>query len=138
MKRITEFRVRHYLWVAAFCISCPLIAAHAEETSDQQSEDAKPREEIIVSVDRHGRLVDINALRLEEAQLEIIRTFEIHQIKVEEEEWRLQLRSITKRSNSRITWGYDAQSEAARVPHVQANYLPIDHVRPATVVNFRF
>lgn len=138
MKRITESRVRHYLWVAVVCISCPFITPHAEETSEQPTDDEKPREEIIVSVDRLGRPVDINALRLEEARLEIIRTFEIHQIKVEEEAWRLKLRSITKRNNSRFTWGYDAQSDAARIPTAQANFLPINRVRPATVVAFRF
>lgn len=138
MKRITGSRVRHYLWVAAVCISCPFVTAHAEETPAQPLDDAKPQEEIIVSVDRLGRPVDINALRLEELRLETIRTFEIHQIKVGEEDWRLRLRSIMKRNNSRITWGYDAQSEAARVPNVQASYLPMDRVRPATVIAFRF
>ena len=138
MNRTTEYPVRHFLWAAAVCTSCPLFTAHAQETSEQQSDDAKPLEEIIVTVNRYGKPLDINAIRLDEARLEVIRTFEFHQTKEEEEVWRLKLRSATKRNTSRIAWGYDAQAEAARLPMSLANYLPIDRVRPATVVSFRF
>lgn len=138
MKRTTGSRVRHFLWAAAVCIPGPLITAHAQESSEQQPVDEQPIEEIIVSVDRQGKPVDVNAVRLEEVWLEIAREFEILHTKEEEEEFRLKLRSSMQRKTSRIAWGYDAQAEAARIPVLQSLLLPIDRVRPATVVSFRF
>lgn len=138
MNCAARYRARRFLWAATVATVCPVSAAHAQEAPEQRSNVPEAVEEIIVSVDRQGRPVDFNALRLEEARLETIRTFEVHQIKVQEEQWRLKLRSIAQRKNSRITWGYDAQTEAARVAISQAIYLPINRVRPATVVSFRF
>lgn len=89
-------------------------------------------------VNRAGKPVDSDALRLEEIRLKFIREFELEQTVLDEELWRLKLRSALKRSTSRIAWGYDAQQEAARVRNLQANYLPIDRVRPATVISIRF
>jgi len=89
-------------------------------------------------VNRAGKPVDIDALRLEEIRLKIIREFELEQTKQEEELWRLKLRSAMKRSTSRIAWGYDAQAEAAGLRYSHANYLPIDRVRPTTLVSIRF
>jgi hypothetical protein len=70
--------------------------------------------------------------------LKIIQKFELDITKQEEELWRLKLRSAIKRNTSRIAWGYDAQWEAARFRYTQANYLPIDRVRPAAVISIRF
>lgn len=92
----------------------------------------------MVIVDRDGNPVDIDALRFEESVLKIIREFALEQHKQEEESWRLKLRSAMKRHSSRIAWGYDAQTEAARFRYSEANYLPIDRVTPATVVSIRF
>lgn len=138
MKRTFGYRVRQFLWAAAICTISPLFTAHAQEASEQQPDDANPIEEIIVSVDRYGKPVDIDALRLEEARLEIIRTFDFHQYKEEQEEFRLKLRSATSIKYSRFAWGYDAQTEAAQLPNVLADYLPMDRVKPATIVSFRF
>lgn len=95
-------------------------------------------DEIVVVVDRHGKPIDIHALRLEEDVLKIIQEFELEITKQEEELWRLKLRSAIKRNTSRIAWGYDAQRDAASVRYSQASYLPIDRVRPATVISIRF
>lgn len=129
-----------YLWVGAVAVGacCQLLTAHAQESAKQVPANAETIEEIIVVVNRAGKPVDSDALRLEEIRLKIIREFELEQTVLDEELWRLKLRSALKRSTSRIAWGYDAQQEAARVRNLQANYLPIDRVRPATVISIRF
>jgi len=140
MKRAVGNQVRRFLWVGTVVIGacCPLLTAHAQEAAEQVPANVEPIEEIIVVVNRAGKPVDIDALRLEEIRLKIIREFELEQTKQEEELWRQKLRSAMKRSTSRIAWGYDAQWEAARVRYSQANYLPIDRARPATVISIRF
>ena len=92
----------------------------------------------MVIVDRDGKRVDVDALRLQEARLKVIREFRIEQHKQEEEVWRQKLRYALQRRSSRIAWGYDAQTEAARFQYSQANYLPLDRVRPATMISIRF
>jgi hypothetical protein len=141
MQRAVESQVRRFpfLWASVVVgVCCPLLTAHAQETSEQVSDDVAPIEEIVVVVDRDGKRVDIDALRLEEAVLKIIQEFELEITKQEEELWRLKLRSAIKRNTSRIAWGYDAQNDAASVRYSRASYLPIDRVRPATVISIRF
>ena len=138
MKRAVGSQVRRFLWAVAVGACCPLLTAHAQETSEQIADDAESIEEIIVVVDRDGKPVDIHALRLEEIRLKIIREFELEVVHQEEELWRQKLRSALQRRTSRIAWGYDAQWEAANVLHTPASYLPIDRVRPATVISVRF
>ena len=131
----TGSRVRPLLWAV---IACPLTTAHAQESPQDEAYDERPLDEIIVSVDREGKRVDINARRLEEIRVTVMREFDFQQFKDEEEEFRLRLRSSSLRNTSRLAWGYDAQAEAARIPTLQSHLLPIDRVRPATVVSFRF
>jgi hypothetical protein len=116
----------------------PLVTAHAQDTPGNSADDAQTIDEIVVTVDRGGKPVDPNVLRLREARLKVLREFQFEQYKQDEEMWRLRLRSVLKRSTSRIAWGYDAQTEAARFRYTQADYLPIDRVRPATIVSIRF
>lgn len=117
---------------------CPLATAHAQDDSDVSVQDAETIDEIVVTVDRAGKPVDVDAIRLREAMLKVVREFEFEQYKQEEESWRLKLRSSMNHKSSRLVWGYDAQTEAARFRYNQANYLPIDRVGPATLVSFRF
>lgn len=140
MKQAAGSRVRRFLWAGAAAVGacCPLLSAHAQETAEQHADDAESIEEIVVVVDRAGTLIDIDALRLEEIRLKIIREFQLEQSQQEEELWRLKLRSAMKRSTSRIAWGYDAQAEAAGLRYSHASHLPIDRVSPATLVSIRF
>jgi hypothetical protein len=126
---------RALLILRALAVSacCPLMAAQAQDMSDTKTID-----EIVVTVDRGGKPVDIDAVRLREAMLKVIREFEFEQYKQQEESWRLRLRSAMNHKTSRFAWGYDAQTEAARFRYTQADYLPIDRVTPATLVSFRF
>ena len=131
-------RVLPLLRAVALGACCPLAAAHAQDDSDVGVRDAETIDEIVVSVDRAGKPVDVDAIRLREAMLKVVREFEFEQYKQEEESWRLRLRSSMNHKTSRLVWGYDAQTEAARFRYNQANYLPIDRVGPATLISFRF
>ena len=136
----TAFRsqLRRIVWAVTACGL--FLTAHAQEIAETESETASSRsmDEIVVVVDRDGRTVNVNLRRLEEARLKVIREFRIEQHKQEEELWRMRLRSTLQRNTSRIAWGYDAQTEAARFRYSQASYLPLDRVRPATVISVRF
>ena len=136
MKTAPRSQATRILWALIAC--GPLVTAHAQETTETDTESTDAMDEIVVVVDRDGRTVNVNLRRLEEARLRVIREFGIEQHKQEEEEWRMRLRSTMQRETSRIAWGYDAQDEAARFRYSQANYLPLDRVRPATIVSIRF
>ena len=131
-------RVSHFIWGLVLGVYAPLLVAHTQESDQQSAANADSFEEIVVIVDRNGKRVDIDTLRLQEARLKVIREFQIEQHKQEEEVWRQKLRYALQRRSSRIAWGYDAQTEAARFQYSQANYLPLDRVRPATMISIRF
>lgn len=138
MQPAVRTQVRQFLRAAAAIACCLLQTAYAQEPPERDADSAESMDEIVVVVDRDGKPVDIDALRLEEAMLEVIQEFELEQHKQEEELWRQRLRSVMQQKTSRIAWGYDAQSEAAEFRYAQANYLPIDRVTPATLVSIRF
>ena len=138
MKRAATAQVRHFLLAAVVGIASPLVSAQAQESAEAESDNDRSIDEIVVVVDRNGNRVNVNMRRLEEARLKVIREFRIDQHTEEEELWRMRLRSTLQRKTSRIAWGYDAQAEAARFRYSQANYLPIDRVKPATVFSVRF
>ena len=131
-------RARLFLRAVLFGAFLPLLTVQAQEVPDTSTADSRTIDEIVVTVDRAGKRVDTNTLRLQEARLQVLRDFQFEQYKQDEELWRLRLRSVLKRKSSRIAWGYDAQTEATRFRFSQADYLPIDRVRPATVVSIRF
>ena len=131
-------RTRQLLRAVAIGACSALVPAYSQEAPAPGTENAQTIDEIVVTVDRGGKRVDPEALRLQEARLKVLREFEFEQYKQEEELWRMRLRSVLKRRTSRIAWGYDAQTEAARFRYTQAAYLPIDRVRPATIVSIRF
>ena len=138
MKSVSRSQLRRIIWAVAAC--GPLLTVHAQETTgtENDTELSSSMDEIVVVVDRDGKTINVNLRRLEEARLKVIRDFRVEQHKQEEELWRMRLRSTLQRKTSRIAFGYDAQSEAARFRYSRANYLPIDRVRPATIVSVRF
>jgi hypothetical protein len=141
MKRAVASQVRQFLRAGTLAIiACgPLLNAHAqEEKAAQVTADAKSIDEIVIVVNRAGRPVDIDARRLEEILQNILREFELEQVDQEKEFWRQKFRASLKHSSSRVAFGYDARWEAARVPYMQANILPIDRVKPATIISVRF
>lgn len=112
----------------------PVLAQDDEETTGEEED---VMEEIIVTVDRSGDPVDVNALYLEQLRDQVIKDFDMAQAESEKELWRQGLQSSVSAPGSRIAWGYDAQSEAA-MRRSTINDLPMDRVQPATVISIRF
>lgn len=94
-------------------------------------------EEIVVVVNKAGDPVDVDALYLDQLRTRVIKDFETLQAEQEEEVWRQGLQTSFKPPESRISWGYDAKEEAA-MRRSSINDLPIDRVRPATVISVNF
>jgi len=123
--------------IALMCLStwAPL---RAQDEVGTDTDDDEPIEEIVVTVNRSGDRVDVDALYLEQLRTRIIKEFNYAQAEQEEELWRQSLRTPVQAPDSRIAWGYDAQSEAAMRRTSQINDLPIDRVKPATIFSIRF
>ena len=122
------------LLIAGVCVASPAVLWGQEE-DDADEEEAM--EEIVVVVDRDGDPVDVNALYLEQLRTRVIKDFEMAQLESGREDWRMSLQTSVSVPDSRISWGYDARSEAAMRRSI-ATDLPMDGVRPATVISIRF
>ena len=112
----------------------PVLAQDDEELDPEEVEAVM--EEIVVTVDRSGDPVDVDALYLEQLRSQVIKDFDLAQEEQEKELWSQGLQTSVSAPGSRIAWGYDAQSEAA-VRRSSMNDLPIDRVQPATVISVR-
>ena len=121
--------------VFAALMIAPVLAQDEEETTAGEEEEVM--EEIVVTVDRSGDPIDVDALYLERLREQVIRDFDLAQAEQEEELWRQGLQTSVSAPGSRIAWGYDAQSEAA-MRRSSINDLPVDRVQPATVISIRF
>ena len=135
MKRIHHIPVIAVTVAAALLVAGPALAQEEEETETAEQEEVM--EEIVVVVDRSGDPVDVDALRLEQLREQVIKDFNIAQQEQEQEAWRQGLQTSVSNPDSRIAWGYDAQSEAA-MRRSSINDLPMDRVQPATVISVRF
>lgn len=109
----------------------------AQDEEDSAADEEEVMEEIVVTVDRSGDPVDVDALYLEQLRDQVIKDFDMAQAEQEKELWRQGLQTSVSEPGSRIAWGYDAQSEAA-MRRSTINDLPIDRVQPATVISIRF
>lgn len=121
---------------AAF-VALSMVPVLAQDEDEGAAEDEEIMEEIIVTVDRSGDPVDVDALYLEQLRDQVIKDFDMAQAESEQELWRQGLQTSVSAPGSRIAWGYDAQSEAA-MRRSTINDLPIDRVQPATVISVRF
>ena len=131
---MTEAR-RFGLILALLALGVPVPAQ--EEASDDDAEE-EVIEEIVVTVDKDGDPVDVDALYLDQLRDQVIRDFEFARAEQEEEEWRQSLPTSVQAPGSRIRWGYDPRSEAAMRRESSINDLPIDQTRPATVFSVGF
>ena len=132
----TLWQLRRVFYVFSALALPPV--SFAQEPTPPPAAEQEAIDEIVVTVDSAGKSINIDALRIEEAASKVIRDFEVEQTKQEEELWRLGLRSAIERNTSSVSWGYNAQREAAKLKFSYANYLPIDRVQPATIVSVRF
>jgi hypothetical protein len=133
MKRARQLGVS-LAWLALWA---PL---HAQDTDTGQDDDGEDDviEEIIVTVNKDGDPVDVDALYLEQMRDQVIRDFDYAKAEQEEEEWRQSLPTSVQAPGSRIRWGYDPRSEAAMRRQSNINDLYIDQNRPATIFSVGF
>lgn len=124
------------LLALAACLSLGT-SSRAQEENEQDADEADTIEEIVVTVNRSGDPVDVDALYLEQLRDQVIKQFESLQAEQEKEVWRQSLRTSVREPDSRISWGYDARSEAA-MRRSTINDLPMDQVKPATVISINF
>ena len=121
----------------AAVVALAIAPVFAQDDDDAAADEEEVIEEIVVTVDRSGDPVDVDALYLEQLRDQVIKDFDMAQAEQEKELWRQGLQTSVSAPGSRIAWGYDAQSEAA-VRRSRMNDLPIDRVQPAPVISIRF
>ena len=108
-----------------------------QEDVAADNDDQEVMEEIVVVVNKSGDPVDVDALYLDQLRTRVIKDFETLQAEQEEEVWRQGLQTSFKPPESRISWGYDAKEEAA-MRRSSINDLPMDRVKPATLISVSF
>jgi hypothetical protein len=125
---------------ALLAVAWPLLwmPARAQDEDQAGGEEDDVIEEIVVTVNKDGDPVDVDALYLEQLRDQIIRDFEFAQAEQAQEQWRQSLPTSAQAPDSRIRWGYDARSEAAMRRQSSINDLPIDQNRPATIFSIGF
>jgi hypothetical protein len=136
MKRIRKFGTL----TATFAVLASLLiwtTVKGQEDVATDNDDEEVMEEIVVVVNKAGDPVDVDALYLDQLRTRVIKDFETLQAEQEEEVWRQGLQTSFKPPESRISWGYDAKEEAA-MRRSSINDLPIDRVKPATIISVSF
>lgn len=114
------------------------VPAQGQDEEPADSDEDEVIEEIVVTVNKDGDPVDVDALYLEQLRDQIIRDYEFAQAEQAEEEWRQSLPTSVQAPGSRISWGYDPRSEAAMRRQSSINDLPFDNNRPATIFSVGF
>ena len=115
-----------------------LCAPLQAQDDDAEGADDEVIEEIVVTVNKDGDPVDVDALYLEQMRDQVIRDFDFAKAEQEEEEWRQSLPTSVQAPGSRISWGYDPRSEAAMRRQSSINDLHFDQNRPATIFSVGF
>jgi hypothetical protein len=122
---------------AAACLSLWL-PAWAQDEDPADSEEDEVIEEIVVTVNKDGDPVDVDALYLEQLRNQIISDYQFAQAEQQQEQWRQSLPTSVQAPGSRISWGYDPRSEAAMRRESSITDLPFDRNRPATIISVGF
>jgi hypothetical protein len=126
---------RFGLILALLALGAP---AYAQEADSGDDADEEVIDEIVVTVDKDGDPVDVDALYLDQLRDQVIRDFEFARAEQEQEEWRQSLPTSVQAPGSRIRWGYDPRSEAAMRRDSSINDLHFDQTRPATIFSVGF
>ncbi len=131
MKSILSLRLS---WVAALLVAG---ASFAQEDADDTAGEPDSMEEIVVYGNKDGDPIDLDAHY--EAQLRKRITSEYLRLQAleEEEKWRETLPEAVE-GPARIRWGYDAQAESRMRRDTALTDLPMDNVKPATVISVSF
>jgi hypothetical protein len=124
--------------LACLALCAPLHAQDSDTEVTEEAADDEVMEEIVVTVNKDGDPVDVDALYLEQLRDQVIRDYNFAQAEQEEEEWRQSLPTSVQAPGSRIRWGYDPRSEAAMRRQSSINDLHFDRTRPATIFSVGF
>ncbi len=108
-----------------------------EQVDEQPADDGQAIDEIVVIGNKDGDPIDLEAHY--EAQLRERITAEYMRLQAleEEEQWRETLPEAVE-GPGRIKWGYDAQAESRMRRDTALTDLPMDNVKPATVISISF
>ena len=112
-------------------------AAQAQQDAEADTEEQVPMEEILVIGNKDGDPVDLEASYEEQLRARIVADYLRQQALEDEERWRQSLPTAVEGAG-RIRWGYDAQAESRVRREMALTDLPIDTVRPATVISISF
>ena len=127
-------RVLHLAGVAAFLVT-PMAIAQEEPEDTQTTPDSM--EEIVVIGNKDGDPIDLEAHYESQLRERIVNEYLRLQALEDEEQWRETLPEAIE-GPGRIKWGYDAQAEARMRRDMSLTDLPIDDVKPATVISISF
>lgn len=114
------------------------MSARAQEEGATEAASQQTMEEIVVVGNKGGDPVEIDAQYQERLRARIIDEYMRLQSAQEEEQWRKSLPTAIKEPSSRISWGYDAQAESRMRREMELTDLPMDTLKPATVISVSF
>lgn len=114
------------------------MTAGAQEEVATDAESQQTMEEIVVVANKDGDPIEIDAQYQERLRARIIDEYLRLQSEQEEEQWRKSLPTAIREPSSRISWGYDAQAESRMRRELELTDLPMDTVKPATVISVSF
>ena len=120
--------------VAAFLVTSVAIAQEAPEDTPETPDSM---EEIVVIGNKDGDPIDLEAHYESQLRERIVNEYLRLQALEDEEKWRETLPEAVE-GPGRIKWGYDAQAEARMRRDMSLTDLPMDNVKPATVISISF
>lgn len=120
--------------VAALFLTSAVIA---QEDTEEPASDPDSMEEIVVYGNKDGDPIDVDAHYENQLRDRIVQEYLRLQALEDEEEWRSSLPEPVE-GPGRIKWGYDAQAEARMRRDMSLTDLPMDDVKPATVISVSF
>lgn len=122
------------LLIAALLLASPVGAQQGAEETDDES---RPIDEIVVIGNKTGDPIDLDAHYEAQLRRRITEEYMRLQTLEEEEQWRTTLPEAVE-GPARIKWGYDAQAESRMRRDMALTDLPMDNVKPATVISVSF
>lgn len=112
-------------------------AVGAQQVADDGAKEVRPIDEIVVVGNKDGDPIDLDAHYEAQLRQRITQEYLRLQALEEEERWRNTLPEAVE-GPARIKWGYDAQAESRMRRDTALTDLPIDNVKPATIISISF
>ena len=109
----------------------------AQQVTDEGADESQPIDEIVVIGNKDGDPIDLDAHYDAQLRQRITEEYLRLQALQDEEQWRSTLPEAVE-GPARIRWGYDAQAESRMRRDMALTDLPMDNVKPATVISVSF